>query len=178
MRVGDVKLDLFQLPLAWRVKTCVQIFLVCKTGKLEFSTQLQHHLYVTFAASFDMPLNQLWILCKCFGVRSQRPIQGTCFVWNWILTGLLPRHGICQMFYTSKIHKFLLAGLVQTSFDQVFITTCFIWLMTPQSSDKQMMVTNMIMQTGQGVNGDNWQKMRMEDVLLIIYFEQIITEFV
>ena len=82
------------------------------------------------------------------------------------------------MFYTSKIHKFLLAGLVQTSFDQVFITTCFIWLMTPQSSDKQMMVTNMIMQTGQGVNGDNWQKMRMEDVLLIIYFEQIITEFV
>ena len=37
----------------------------------------------------------------------------------------------------------MISGLIQTSFDQVFITTCLLWLLTPQSSDKQMMVTNM-----------------------------------
>ena len=42
-----------------------------------------------------------------------------------------------------------ISGLNQTSFDEVFVTTCFMWLLTPQSSDKQMMVTNV--QTGHGI---------------------------
>ena len=50
---------------------------------------------------------------------------------------------------STALWRFVQSGFIQTSFDQVFIKTCFMWLLTPQSSDKQMMVTNV--QTGHGI---------------------------
>ena len=47
---------------------------------------------------------------------------------------------IWKLFCQFHIYLYVMSGLIQTSFDQVFITTCFMWLLTPQSSDKQMMV--------------------------------------
>ena len=38
------------------------------------------------------------------------------------------------------------SGSSQTSFDQVFITICFMWLLTPKSLEKQMTVANICKQ--------------------------------
>ena len=53
---------------------------------------------------------------------------------------------VCTKDFSSVLFRwFALSGLIQTSLDQVFITTCFKWLLAPQFSDKPMMVTKFVL---------------------------------
>ena len=62
---------------------------------------------------------------------------------------ITPHQRSVYYIFTLQLSLSLLSGFSQTNFDQMFITICFMWILTSQSSEKQLMVTNM--QTGQGI---------------------------
>ena len=77
---------------------------------------------------------------------------------------------------SSMIYK---SGLSQTSFDPLVITAYFLWLLTPQPSDKQMLVTNM--KTVQGITSSSlkWKLISCPEACLICIWSpwQTIFEF-